>query len=69
MWRLDVICSWLYRLKRSNPNESPLVEAEKYTLDSVLGRTKELNLMYLQSLSELTKTKQALQSVVTNVNF
>ncbi|RUS31072.1 anaphase-promoting complex subunit 5-domain-containing protein [Jimgerdemannia flammicorona] len=54
--------SWLYRLKRNHPSElSGFAESEKYLLSSLLGRTKELNLIYLESLGELTKTKQAVQ--------
>ncbi|KAL1915514.1 uncharacterized protein VTP21DRAFT_6638 [Calcarisporiella thermophila] len=60
---LSYALSWLHRLNKSRVHDESTIEtSEQQMLESLVGQTKELNLLYLQSLSELTKAKQALQT-------
>ncbi|KAJ1981079.1 hypothetical protein H4R34_002221 [Dimargaris verticillata] len=58
---LSYAASWLYRLLRSHPHQFPGQRAsEQQMLDSLAGKTKQLNLIHLQCLSELNRTRQRL---------
>ncbi|KAJ1974056.1 hypothetical protein H4R35_003798 [Dimargaris xerosporica] len=58
---LSYAASWLYRLICSHPHQFPGQRAtEQQMLDSLAGKTKQLNLVHLQCLSELNRTRQRL---------